>query len=171
MEQELTKRDLAQVLINFRAVGWAQGVFQNGTGACLGGSYDVSMRIHGMQQGHAGHDVLARALGFASAGDMYAWNDTPGRTQEEVEERIKMAIRGEIDGVEVFVDDTVDYDYVATVGGPDAMNIGQPVRTIIVEPARNPVPERAPAPAPQRRPMPRRDPITPEPVPEKVPAR
>jgi hypothetical protein len=166
MTDQEVKKVLANMLINFKAIGWTQGTFQNSDGeVCLVESFNTTQRNAGVDaRGFAGEGAMqiANVLGFPSPSAAAAWNDTPGRTEDEIKDLIRAAIRGEITPVEP-ADDVDVYD-----GEPYDMEIGKKQRTIIVEPTTIPVPQPERAPAPAREPVRRRE-QAPEREPERVP--
>jgi len=79
----------------FKTHGWCQGYFaKTATGGFVGTRHKnaVNFCLSGAAS-RAGVDAerVAKAMRFKDCMDMVAWNDTPGRTKEEVMQRIEEA--------------------------------------------------------------------------------
>ncbi len=81
--------------------GWCQGSYQNETGRCLVGALDWvanEVRDQWPRPNYEARWLVIDMLGVYGVGLEVGWNDTPGRTADEVTEILRAA--ADLDDVE-----------------------------------------------------------------------
>ena len=90
-----------QAIEELETRGWCQGRLENETGeVCYLGAYEFAMAQLGVsswqlyrEAWQASHKEFAELGGKGTGYDIPAWNDAPGRTKEEVLERMTLVAK------------------------------------------------------------------------------